>query len=521
VSNAAADLLLGTIEKVEALRGLFGFGEWDDGWCRCSLVGEATAGHFDASTLQELSERGCRVELCVEADRLRVTAVAEGSRAFAIISNDEWAEVAEDDQAVTAATGATARNDLIAMLLAVPNVQFKLKISVLGKDLDHPWVRERRTLVREYQRIGWFEFAAMIAPASSGWNKIVIMDASDSFLVAGQIVIFGVRAELPEMSPLNEVRPTVSPGDCRCNSPLPSSLLPTLLFGSELEDVQLILGTIAGNLACVWLADSVSVESRGVTVKLQGNRPIQGLVPECPPAIATDSVKLWNWTAAESQPGQRHAVLQAITLQIDDLKDLYPRSGSILDTAQFLFSIAQSGLVQEALAARRAARDAALQAGNAAGDQARASARSAVDRVLVVIGAAIGIVFANEGGLIDRPVAFGLLGLAAALTTGALLMALHLDLPGAEASVVVFKNDLEIRTEVLMPGDIESIKRLPSLTKGLEDVARARRACFVIATSALLSIAITAAVVGMNTVMPANEKSPTTTVTMSGTHVDR
>ena len=513
--NFAVDLLLGTIVKVEALRELYGFGEWDDGWCRCSLVGEATAGLFDTSTLQELAESGCRVELSLEEDLLHVTAVAEGSRAFAIISNDEWAEVAEDNQAVTAATDATARNDLTAMLLAVPRVPFKLKITVLGKDLGCPWMRERRTFVREYEENGWFEFAEMIAPASSSWNNIVILNASDSFVVAGEIVIFGPQAELPEPSPLHEVRPTDRPGDSRSNAPLPSSLLPTKLFGTELEDIQLILSTIAGNLVCAWLADTVSVDGPRVTVRLEGNRPIQGFVPECPPEYAVTSVNLWNWTAVASQPGRRHAVLQATTLQIDDLKDLYQRSGSILDTGQFLFSIAQSGLVQEALAARRAARDAALLAGSAAGDQARAGARSAVDRVLVVIGAAIGIVFANEGGLIDRPVAFGLLGLAAALAIGALLMALHLDLPGAEASVEVFKNDLETRTEVLMPGDIDSIRRLPSLTKGIEDVARARKACFVIAISALLSIAVAATVVGINTVTPANENPPTTTVTVS------
>lgn len=515
--NSTVTALLERIEKVEGLRELYSLGEWDDGWCRCSLAGEATAVLFDTPTLQELAESGCLVELSLEKDRLRVRAVAQNSRVFAIESTGEWADVAEDDQAATAAADASVRNDLTSMLSAVSAVKFKLKITILGNELGHAWVRERRAFVKEYKRIGWFGFAELIAPISSSWNNIVILDARDSFVAAGEILIFGPQAELPEPSPSNEVRPADRPGDRRSSAPLPRSLLPTSLSGSELKEIESILNTIAGNLVCVWLADTVSVDGRRVTVRLEGNRPIQGSVPKCPPEYAASSVKLWNWTSAAAHPGRRHAVLQATTLQIDDLKDLYPRSGSILDTAQFLFSIAQSGLVQEALAARSAARDAALQAGSAAGDQARASARSAVDRVLVVIGAAIGIVFANEGGLIGRPVAFSLLGLAAALTVGALLMAFHLDLPGAAASVLVFKNDLEARTEVLLPGDIESIKCLPSLREGLRDVARARRACFAIAITALLSIAVAAVVVGMSTATPANGSPPTTAVTTNVT----
>jgi hypothetical protein len=463
--------------------------------------------------LRELAEDGCLVELDLEIDRLHVRVEAQDARPFVIESNQEWADVAEDDQSAAAAANASARNDFAALLMALPNVKYKLKITVLGNELGHAWVRERGAFVAEYERSGWFEFSKLIAPISSSWNSVAILDARDSFVVTGEIVIFGPHAEVPAPSSLNEVRPTDRPGDIRSSAPLPSSLLPTIMYGSELTEIQSILNTIAGNLVCVWLADTLNVDDSTVTVRLEGNRPIQGSVPECPPEDAASSVKLWNWTSVASQPGRRHAVLQATTLQIDDLKDLYSRSGSILDTAQFLFSIAQSGLVQEALAARRAARDAALQAGSSAGDQARASARSAVDRVLIVIGAAIGIVFANEGGLIDRPASFVLLGLAAALTVGALLMAFHLDLPGAKASVLVFKNDLEARTEVLLPGDIESIKCLPSLKEGLDDVARARRACFAIAIAALLSIAVAAVVVGMSTTTPANGSSTKTSVT--------
>ena len=505
--------LLERIEKVEGLRELYNLGEWDDGWSRCSLTGEATGGHFDVSTLQQLAEGGCRVELTLEEGRLRVSAVAKGSRAFAIEAIGEWTEVAEDDQAATAAANASIRNDLAAMLLAVSAVNFKLKITVTGEELGHDWVRERRAFVKEYERIGWFGFAELIAPINNSLNNILILDARDNFVTAGDIVIFGPQAEWPELSRSKEVRPEDRPGDPRSRTPLPSSLLPTNVFGSNLIDIKSILSTIAGNLVCVWLADTVSVDESRVTVRMEGNRPIQGPVAGCPLEFAASSVKLWNWTSVATQPGRRYAVLQAITLQIDDLKDLYSRSGSILDTAQFLFSIAQSGLVQEALAARRAARDAALQAGSSAGDQARASARSAVDRVLVVVGAAIGIVLANEGGLIDRPVAFSLLGLAAVLTIGALLMAFHLDLPGAEASVLMFKDDLGTRTEVLLPSDIESIRQLPSLRKGLEDVARARKACFAIAVAALLSLVVATIVVGMSDTTHANGSPATTPVT--------
>jgi hypothetical protein len=271
---------------------------------------------------------------------------------------------------------------------------------------------------------------------------------------------------------------------------------------------------VAGALAWLWTAEAVTVAGTIVTIRLTGNRPIEGELPACPAGYAVSSVDLWSWSTMSSQPARRQAVLQAATLQTEEPADLYTRAGSIHDTAEFLFSIAQSGLVQEALAARRAARDSAVAAGRSAADRARAAARSAVDRVLVVVGAGVGVVLANKGDIIDRPVAFGLLGLAAALAIGAGLLAFHLDLPSAARSVSLFKDELEQHAEVLSPRDIHAITELSSLQDGAAEVRRSRRASFVIIVIALLSLVVLGiAITGGHKATKSPDGSPTTITT--------
>lgn len=489
-----------------------GLGQWEDSWSRSSVGGDVTTDGVDVATLQGLAAAGCRVALGIEVERLRVRALAEGSSQFMIEVSGEWTDAAEDDASAAVAGDAAVRHDLAALLRALPAVPVNLSLTILGQDAGQSWVRTTKAFVDEFERAGWFGFAQLLLPTVGRANRVLILDADDSQVTGMEVAVHG-----PNVWPIfdagsDEHRVVCRDGDPRVDAPVPTAVMPLDQIGTRLASAATVMEAVAGALAWLWIADTVTVEGTGITVRLTGNRPIDGELPACPADYAASSVDLWSWSALSSQPARRQATRQAATLQAEEPADLYTRAGSIHDTAEFLFSLAQSGLVQEALAARRAARDSAVTAGRSAADRARAAARSAVDRVLVVVGAGIGVVLANKGDIIDRPVAFGLLGLAAALTIGAGLLAHHLDLPGAARSVALFKEELEQHAEVLSPRDIDAISELPSLQDGAAEVERSRRASFVIIGVALVSLVVLGvAIAGGHSAT--NGRSPTTATT--------
>lgn len=507
--------LINRAEQAERFREQHRLGQWDDGWCRSSVSGAALTEEVDVPSMQGLAASGCRVELGIEVERLHVRVLAEESRQFVIEATGEWADAAQDDAAASAAAEAAIRNDLSSLLASLPGITAHITVTLLGTDPSQSWVRATGAFVGEFQRAGWFGFAHLLAPKPGVAHHVLVLDAGASVVTTESIVVHGPTV-WPSVAPWVEpARPTPREGDPRGEVPLPTAVLPLETVGTDLVAVGMILEAVAGALAWLWLADSASVIGSGVTIRLAGGRRIEGQLPECPAGDAAPSVALWRWAASSTQPGRRHAVLQAVTLQAEKPKDLYSRAGSILDTAEFLYSLSQSGLVQEALAARRAARDSAVAAGRSAADRARAAARSAVDRVLVVVAAGVGVLLANKGDIIDRPVAFGLLGLAAALIVGAGLLAFHLDLPGAARSVALFKEELGQHADVLSSRDVETIADLPSLVDGSAEVRRARTATMAIigvAVIALLSLAGTVLAEEKPT-QPAETGSTTTVAT--------
>src|ERR1019366_104334 len=473
-----------------------GSNSWDDGWCRSRITGDVTTDALDASALQDLAETGCRIELEIAVERMRVRAIAQDSRLFSIEATGEWTDVAQDEDTAAAAASAAVRNDLASLLAALPGIAMTVVVTVVEADAERVWVRTSDAYVAEYERIGWFGFSQLLRSEPGISQSILINDAGDSTVTSPGVVLCGPVASVAEPGRQLPVVTQWQPGDQRAVTPPPSDVLPIATHGTALDDAKAVLLKVSGSLAWLWIADSVSVVDSTVRIRLAGAKPIEGDLSACPPHFSTASVALWRWTAEQGQPARRYAALQATTLQAENPADLFPRASSILETAKFLFGLSQAGLVQEVVAARRSARDAAVNAGRSAADRAQAAARSAVDRVLVIVGAAVGIVFANEGGLIDLHVAWALLGLAAALTCGAGLLAFQVDLPGARRTVTVFKNELGHYTEVLSPNDITSISALPSLAEGEQEVDRARWAIFAIMGAAIVAVVVSSILVG-------------------------
>lgn len=488
MNKAWARALAERTALAEQLRARLGLGEWVDAWCRSTATGAVSSKNVDPDTLAKLAGQGCRIEIAVEIDRLRVHAIAEGSRQFTMESSGEWSDAATDESAATDAAEGASRNDLARVLKALPAITITLRITVIGKAAGTAWVRTPHAFVTEFERTGWYGFAELLKPEPGVSNHVVVVDADSQFVRAAGLAVHGpeVWTELPPWSAPAEA---MARDDARSRVPAPIALMPQELNGNKLEDVAATLESVAGTVAWLRLADVAMVDGPEVSVRFVGNKPVTGVLPPCPPDVASASVELWTWvTTGAGEPGRRHAASQAVSLQADEPGEVFDRASSIRDTAEFLFSVSQSGLVQEALAARRAARNAAVAAGRSAADRARAAARSAVDRALVVVGGAVGVVLANKGELIDSAVALGLIALAATIAAGAAVMAFHLELPGAARVVEVFRTELKQHAEVLSSRDVEAIRALPSLTDGNTEVKRARTATIVIVVVAFMAL---------------------------------
>lgn len=467
--------------------------------------------------LAALAALGCAVVVGAEIDRFRLTATARSSGNFVVEATGDWSDVALDDDSARAGAQAAALNDLAGVLASLQPSARTVAITVIGDNDPYPWLRTSRAFRAEFERSGWFGLAGLLRSESTDAVRLLVLDAVSAVVEAPGLVVHGPDV-WPTTSALDDPSQayTAQRTDTRPPAPTPHALAPLRSEGDLLSDVVGALWTVAGSLAWFWLVDSAVVDGNVVTARIDGARSIAGALETCPTENAAASVAVWRWVVDGDQPGRRQALVQAVTLQANTPNDLYARAASALDTAEFLFSVAQSGLIQEALSARRSARDAAVTAGRAAGDRARATARSAVDRTLVVIGGGIGVLLANKGELINAPIALGLLGLATALTVAAALSAFHFELPAATRAVAMFREELPLH-EVLSQRDIDSITNLPSLVDGLAETKRARRVTAWIVGMAVGALLILVAITLLDWSNEDGESSSTTTTTTVAT----
>lgn len=511
MDSEAAQKLAQAFDRADELREALSLSEWSHDWSRSSCSGRAISGTLQIDQLQSLAALGCRSSVRLDTERLQVTALADRSPIFTIDADGEFADVAHDPSAVTAAAEAAAGQNLQRLFEVLADLEVEVEITVLGVE-GLLWTANSQALVGLYETSGWRAFATLIRPAVD-MGRLVILGAGEDEVRCPGWVIHGPNS-WPQESELATVSTSTMGGDTdfRADYPAPSTLLPSFASDS-LKTVADALRSTAASLALLGLADSARELEGAVSATFHGDRPLVVDVTPAPPESASQCVELWEWVAEGSHPGRRHAAVQAITMQVETADDFYRRAGVILDTSQFLFAVSQSGLVQEAIAARRGARDSALAAARSAAERARSSARAAVDRALVVMGAGVGIVLANRGGLIDLSVSVALLVLASVLVAGAGVLAFLFELPGAAGALKSFRDDLEHQTEVLTRRDVEQIGNLPSLVDAQRDIKRAAKAVWAIVGLATVALAVLFVVLLSNAGDTNETGSPPSTVT--------
>jgi hypothetical protein len=491
------------LEAVEKFCAHSKISGWVDGWSTSSVRGRVPASLLAKHDVAALAELGCRVALTIESVRVRVVASAESSRTFAVDASGEWADLVADPASSQAALDACAGGDVQRILSLIGDHEVDIQVTVLGPDLA--WVRTTHAFLDEFDRDGWLGFCDLLSDLQMQAKAVVVMDAGEALVSCPGVLIHGPDATFDRADLATR---------CAESSPselvVPTCVLPAKVVGETLVPVADCLRTIAGSLSWLHLASSSERLGPQVSIDLVGQRHVKGVLSPCPPGVAENSVAIWKWVTESGEPARRHSVTQAASLQVEDVSDLFDRATSILDSAQFLYELTQRGLVQEALAARRAARDSAVSAGRDAADRAKSAARSVVDRTLVVIGASTGVVLASKGELLNTSVALGLLLLAFALTIGAALLAFHFELPAARRVVEVFREEIGLNTEVLLPRDIEAILRLPSLADGATQVSRARRTTAAVIGVAILSIVCLGGLIVWSSGSPSTKPEPAT-----------
>lgn len=481
--------LVAAYATADALRQALKLSEWTHGWSRSSCSGQVKGGRLDADQLGSLAAMGCRIHVSLDTGRLHLRALAERSPIFAIDSDGDFTDVADDARAASSAAEAAVGQNLERLLEVLPEVDLSVELTVLGNVNGLTWIATTPTLLGFYDNSGWLAFSALIGEAVST-GRLVILDAGSGEIRCPGWIIHGPDSWPEGYEPQDTSESSASDKrDFRADYPAPDALLPVHTSDSLLSVANTLRSTAAA-LALLCLADTARKDDGDVSASFHGNRPLVFEVTAAPPESAGLSVDLWQWTAESGHPGRRQATIQAITMQVETADDFYERARVIHDTAEFLFAISQSGLVQEAIAARRGARDSALAAARSAAERARSGARTAIDRAIVVMGAGVGIVLANRGDLIDLPIAVALLVLASVLVVGAAVLALFFELPGAAGVIKAFREDLAHQTEVLTRRDAEQIGRLPSLIDAERDIKRAKTAVWVIISLAAIALAL-------------------------------
>ncbi len=322
---------------------------------------------------------------------------------------------------------------------------------------------------------------------------VVVQDAGTDTLLAPGFAVAGPDA--PPDPPYTGDRPTPpyrTNGPRAGRPPLPAPYDLTARPGpaGTLEPLREPLDAAARACCWYWLAPHAEITSTAVHVRYDGVRTVElDLLPYA--AAGTDQeTALYRWASAADDPARDDAVQQAITFAVRDDADLPGAAGPVLRTARSLHELAGRGLVAEALAARRAARDAAVTAARAAAQAARDVAAKSVERTLALLLAGGLALLANGQRLLTPGAARAFVLAAGALALAALVVAERVELRSGHDLLDAFQTDAVLYREALSEDDLAALRGLSALTAAASDLQRSRlTARIVYLTVAALAVA--------------------------------
>lgn len=387
---------------------------------------------------------------------------------------------------VEAFSRAIDRSDGLAALSFLVTVELTVELVIRAPVGHAGWIRSGDLLASRLGDGRWGSLLAQLA----GWAGkdravVLVQDASDALLTAPGLVLAGPTATLTGIGSTRETHTSQAYRDragfiARADMFTPAELLCTRVPTGSLAALVGPLAGAARAAAWYWLADSVGLAPEHVRVRFNGVSSVEFDVLPYGSGQPAAEVALAEWAMATGEPARADAVQQAITFAVRGEDDLVGAAAPVLRTARSLYELAGRGLISEALAARRSARESGVAAANAARSAAREVAAKSVERTAALAIAAAVALFANGRQFITDGTSYSILIALAAIAATALVVALRVDTKSGQALLDAFSSDVQLYRDTLSDDDIAAIKNLAALSAARADLRRARvTACLI------------------------------------------
>ena len=490
----------------------------------CVVQGAVLTGALDP--LRAAATAGHRLSARVSEDGSDLTVNwLPGGRVSVEVTGDPGNLVGQRE--VEQFSRAIDRDDGIAALAILASAELTFELVIRAPTGQAGWVRSAALLAGRLSDGGWGSVLAQLAGWAGQHRAVVLVqDGADGLLCTPGLLLAGPDAELTEASSVRNIHTIQAYRDRAGFSARSDIFTPAELVGAEATTGPLAtlaepLANASRAAAWYWLADSVELGPDHVRVRFDGVSSVEfDMLPYgSGPPVA--ELGLAEWAMATGEPARADAVQQAITFAVRGVTDLAGAAAPVLRTARSLYELAGRGLISEALAARRSARESAVAAADAAGSTAREVAAKSVERTAALVIAAAAALFANTRQFLTDSTSYIILIALAAIAGAALLVAWRVDTKSGYTLLDAFDTDVQLYRDTLSDDDIAAVKELSVLSAAREDLGRARVTACVIYGVVIIAVLVGGGMIivqnGNRPVGPGPSSTPSATAQVSGT----
>lgn len=506
-----------SLRLLEAIQAGFETATFEDQLNATALVGRGSISDLAVDSLITFVESGNRAEIQIRQGEWDGRVLSASPTTFDISAEGPWEDAFPDAAAISEGKRAVEAQDLRAFLTSIGHLDAAYRLTLLNDRAKSgfQWLRKVAVIQELIARDTWLGFIKLLFSPSVP-QRLVVHDAGSAVISAAGLSLHG-----PDVFP-GIVQPPGNHGEDyarawlradQLGAPPPRWIDP--IESDGLEDIEQLLHGISACLCWLWLAVNAEVHDSEVVARFEGLRPVELPVELNPTTDSDDALALWEWSTSSTDALRRESVQQAISLSIRDARDLIDGFGPVLRTARYLLRISQQGIVAEALATRRTAREAAMAIARESGDAARSSVRKAFDRVLLQLGAAVGILLANREALLDKSTATWLLIAVLVFAAITAIATFTIEFPSVTHGLKAFELDLQHYRDTLPEEDLSHIREMATLTDARNQVRRSRTAALILIVKAALAASASLFVVTDTT--SADDNKPRSTATSNST----
>lgn len=451
-----------------------------------TFTGTAALSDLSLPDLSALVDGGHLVDLRVRAGEWSLQ-LRRGGYDGDVTESDGPLSAAVDQNYLDDLSAALAADDFsgILGLLQAHDSQVTLRVINDPDKTGTHWIASHEAINGAVSSLLWVPFARALA---SGPADLVVEDLGDAVLATAAIAVHG--PESPETAgppgktsranPSSELDESFRRARAGQKEPYPSPLLfagLTHTHGADTPAVATVsttFDTLAYLLTWALLASSSRPIKGGVHVAISGARELDidvhpALHPETGPLL-----DMYRWVAMSPEIDRLYYVQQALTLAVVDVADVHTAAAPALRTARSLYELSRRNSVAEVMAARRSAREIALAASRSAATQARESSAKTVERTVLQLIAATGVIIAQLQKALSPWQSAGLLATLGALCVLFALVTDCVTLRSARSGLDSELEDLDQYRDSLSTEDVTEIKTAGTIAAAKSDLSRAR-----------------------------------------------